>query len=174
MDISVYPLFIFWFLACAVLWLVWLECRKIKWRSLRGISRTVSGLAAGVLSFIFSLFCLFQLGCDDPVRAPATWAPDGGHVALLSWGQQGALGADIAGVTLRPARSLHAERVYRASGIHGQEPSIAWVGPNHLVIHYDQTYKEAGSGYEVHCSNEAFGVTITCVPDLKVWKRDAQ
>lgn len=174
MDISDYPPFVFWFLACAVLWLMWLQSKRIERRKLRGVSRTVSGLAAGMLSFIFSLFCLFQLGCDGPVRAPAAWSQDRAHVALLSWGQQGALGADFAGVNLRPARSLRAERVYSASGIHGEDPKVAWEGPSHLVIHYDPTYKEAGSGYEVHCSSGAFGVTVTCIADLKVWDRNTQ
>jgi len=116
-------------------------------------------LAAGTTTISFLVLVLFAVteqGCS--MRAPALWSPDGGHLALVRWGMQGALGADGAIVRVRPRGGWSSEIVFRGAGWAGSAPALRWLDDTRLEIRYwDERV------YEHRCGERVEGVEIVCV-----------
>src|SRR5581483_11116123 len=78
---------------------IFVLARHIRLSWLRIPIRLLSGIAMPIGALLLLLFLLLEISCT--ARPPNTWSPDGRHVAVLTYGLRGALGADSAWITLR-------------------------------------------------------------------------
>jgi hypothetical protein len=121
--------------------------------------------SAGMLcsSLLLALLIFDLYSCTG--RVPAIYSPDGKHVAIVTYGLQGALGLDIAAVSVRSRWSPHARSVYTGAGDWGapfgrrNDPEVRWIDNDHLMIRY----RDYGRGYQQDCQQRVGDIQITCV-----------
>ncbi len=168
MDISEYPLLLFWLLTSALLWLIWIATKRVPHANVRKALRVLSGITACMGSLAFALLMFVRFGMDHTSRMPPVWSPDGAHVVLVQVDLQGALGTDTNLVYLRPARSFRSKQVHSGRAVMKGEPHVSWLDSKHVVIHYmpSRGYS-GGADRDFFCAQEAFGIAISCIPDLQ-------
>jgi hypothetical protein len=128
---------------------------------LRRTVRAVSSLLVIPASGFVFLACLVQASCTE--NRPAIYSPDGGHVALLNFYEQGALGADTAVVRVRRSWSPIATKVFSGDGQAAKQsiddsPQVFWLDSSTLVIRFWGGIQRK----QVECTPQATGVTIVC------------
>lgn len=120
--------------------------------------------SAGVLlSVLFILLFTFSsYACE--ARAPSVYSPDGKHVAVLTWGLQGALGLDLAAVSVRHRWIPIAKVAYFGPGdsVNGPDPQVRWIDSKRLLIRYHDYGYGPGSGYEQTCKSQVFDIEVKC------------
>ncbi len=133
----------------------WLA-RRVRSGWVRILARVIAAGTTTVSLMLLALLASWEHGCS--VRAPALWSADGGHVALVWWGTQGALGPDGAKVSVRPRGGWTAKLVFRGAGWAGSAPEVRWLDNTRLEIRYwDERV------YEHRCGQRVEGVEIVCV-----------
>jgi hypothetical protein len=114
MDISELPFYVVVLLVLVAFVAVFFFAKRLSKRLLRWPVRGVASTGMVLTVLLLVLFSLGQYSCT--ARAPLAYSPDGNHVAVLTWGLQGALGADIATVKVRHRYSPFAKNVYSGPG----------------------------------------------------------
>ena len=105
---------------------------------LRRTARVFSSLFLALSTLVLMLDGCGLVGCT--ARKPALVSPDGKHVAIVTWGLQGATGADYARVDVRSRYLPWSTRVYRGSGfgpVNAADPGIpevTWIDAHHLRV----------------------------------------
>jgi hypothetical protein len=162
MDISELLIpFVVLVLGAALAWIFALS-PHVKRRLIRIPVRITASLGM-LLSFLFLvLFTVGTYACE--ARAPSTYSPDGKHVAVLTWGLQGALGLDLADVTVRHRWSPLAKRAYFGPGDsrNGGDPHVRWIDNKHLLIRYHDYGYAPGTGYEQSCVSHVLDIDVKC------------
>jgi hypothetical protein len=167
MDVSQFIPFLNLLLVSGFAWMTFRFAKSVKRRWLRIPIRAVT-CSVGVMGATFVvLLLLFDAACTR--RAAPITAPDGQHVAVLTYALQGALGDDYANVGIRASWSPRAESVYSGLGHwnfkEGQpfDPQVSWLDSTHLLISYldDRTGSE-GTGGPPACKSKIDGVEINC------------
>lgn len=151
-----------WLIACGMAG-AFLLGRRIRRRWLRiPVRATASaGMLTSLIALVLLMFTLYS--CTG--RVPAVYSPDGKHVAVVTYGLQGALGLDIADVSVRGRWSPHASSVYTGPGDWGvpfgrkNDPEVSWIDNNHLMIRY----RDYGSDYVQSCEQHLGEIQISCV-----------
>jgi hypothetical protein len=129
---------------------------------LRGFAQfgATVGVALSVILFAGFLWAMYP----RTVRGPVAYAPDGKHVAVVTW----AVGPlvvndDIATVKVRHRSGIFSARVFSGPG-YSNDPNdlqVRWIDNDHLLIRYDKWF---GYDYSHACTPHAFGVEVTCEP----------
>lgn len=136
--------------------------RRVKNRWVRIPLRLTSsaGMLLGLLLLV--AFTFSEYSCT--ARAPSAYSPDGKHVAVLTWGLQGALGLDMADVSVRHRWSPFAKVAYSGPGDagHGGDPQMRWIDNTHLLIRYHDYGYGPGTGYEQSCLSHVLDVEVQC------------
>ncbi len=124
----------------------------------------ITASAGMLLSLLFLALLIFTLySCTG--RVPGIHSPDGKYVAVVTFGLQGALGLDIADVSVRDWWSPHGKSVYTGPGYWGapfgrkNDPEVRWIDNNHLMIRYH----DYGTDYVQTCEQHVGNIQITCV-----------
>ena len=158
MDISeIWRVLAFVIVPPVAIWGIYRACCRIKTPALRSAGRVISFLLA-ILSTLLACLLLFgEWACT--ARVPAKASPDGKHIALESWGLQGATGADLATVQVRSRWSPVAKLVYSGPGssVREVDPEVRWIDNTHLLIRYNKW-----DGYEHTCKTSVESIDIVC------------
>jgi hypothetical protein len=99
MDISELPFYVVVLLILVAFVAVFVIAKRLSRRWLRWPVRGVASLGMALTVLLLAGFVFGEYSCT--ARAPRAYSPDGRHVAVLTWGLQGALGADMATVKVR-------------------------------------------------------------------------
>jgi hypothetical protein len=140
---------------------------QVKRRSIRIPVRITASLGM-LLSFLFlALFTVGTYACE--ARSPSAYSPDGKHVAVLTWGLQGALGFDLADVRVRHRWSPIAKVAYFGPGDseNGGDPQVRWLDNQHLLIRYHDYGYGPGTGYEQSCVSHVLDIDVKCEKEQK-------
>ncbi|MEP7366266.1 MAG: hypothetical protein ABI972_23660 [Acidobacteriota bacterium] len=142
-------------------WIAFRAGRRLRSRWLR-VPVRIAGSVSSVAGLCLLVF-LSVLDLNCTVRTPAVPSPDGMHVALRSYAEQGALGADYASISLRRTWYPRADEVFFGAGWvdrsgKNHDPAVRWLDSSHLEIrHIDAGVREN------RCGQRVDGVEIVCV-----------
>jgi len=161
MDISELPFYGVALLVFGALVAILLAAKRLSSRWLRWPVRTLASVGMVLTLILLVLFVFAGYSCT--ARAPLFYSPDGKHVAVLTWGLQGALGMDLATVMVRHRHSPFAKKAYSGPGIPpyprtaDADPQLRWVDNKHLMISYREY-----PGYQQTCVPHVFDLDIIC------------
>ena len=161
MDISELPFYVGVLVLLVAFVAVFVTAKRLTRRWLRWRVRGGAGVGMALTVLSLALFVVGDYSCT--ARAPLAYSADCKHVAVLTWGLQGALGSDIATVKVRHRYSPFAKTVYSGSGwsdspdLHDTNPQVRWIDNKHLIIRYYEF-----PGYEQVCAPHALGIEVVC------------
>jgi len=161
MDISELPRYGIVLFVLVMFVALFVVAKRLSRKWVRWPVRGVTSLGAGLTVLLIALFVFGDYSCT--ARAPKAYSPDGKHVAIITWGLQGALGADMATVTVRHRYSPFARNVYSGPGesdyprVRATGPQVRWVDNKHLLVRYCDW-----PGSDQICASHSFGIEVIC------------
>ncbi len=150
-----------------VSFLVWLPFLGFKFsgdimtRWTRITAKSASTILAIPACLLFLCLCLGEAGCTK--RALPAYSPDGGHVALVQFRLQGALGDDYGSVYVRRTWLPIAQEVFSGVGSwdfkvrRSSSPEVRWLDSSRLLIRYAD-----GNRKPAICGSAAAGIQVVC------------
>ena len=169
-DISELPFYVVVLLVLVAFVVVFLLANRSSRRWLRWPAQGGATIGAILTVFVLGFSVLGEYACT--ARAPLAYSPDGKHVAVMTWGLQGATGADIASVKIRHRYSPFYTTVYSGLGaagnpaVHSTDPQVRWLDNRHLLIRYQEW-----SGYSQICASNGSGIEVVCEGGLSLQQK---